>query len=417
MPRTTVDMDGFGQKRPAERLSVPGTAPPQRAGQRVLVVDDYPTNVELLAANLSRLGYEVVEASGGSEALELISRDPPDVVLLDIVMPNVSGLDVLRRVRQDVATADLPIILVSGLGDTDHVVEGLALGANDYVTKPIEPRILHARLATQAALKRARDDLKRTALLLAAEIERNAVELDMAAQVQRSILPRTPTATPDLDTAWYYCPATEVGGDLFDIIALPNGRTLLFVADAMGHGVQAALVAAAVKATLAAHLDEADDLALLMTQLDRSLSTLFVDRFVTAVACVVDASNGRVSYITAGHPPLLMAGPERVDALSTGGLPLGTALPFRYESMTAELPQGAQLLLFSDGLLEAQGRGGRMFGLDTVAGLFLEATEGRTGPAEILDAIRTALAEHRGERPLEDDLTILAAGVAGTPAG
>jgi sigma-B regulation protein RsbU (phosphoserine phosphatase) len=376
----------------------------------VLVVDDYAMNVELLAANLTRVGYEVVGAECGDDALAAIRLDAPDVVLMDIVMPGLSGLDVLRLIRGERETADLPVILVSGLGDTGNIVEGLRLGANDYVTKPIDMPILQARLATHTSLKRARDDLKRTAILLAGELERNAQDLAIAGQVQRSILPSSPPRLVDVETAWCYRPATEVGGDLFDVIALPGGRTLLFVADAMGHGVQAALVASTVKATLMAHLDDADDLARLLSGLDRSLESLFEDRFVTAAVCVLDPAAGRLHYALAGHPAILLCGPEGVDSLVGGGVPLGTSLGCGYTMRTVPLPRPSRVLMFSDGLVEAEDADGRQFGIDAVADLFLDASD--LDAAGVLAMIRDAMDAHCGDSPLYDDLTILAAHVA-----
>lgn len=389
--------------------SLPGTAPSDRACPRVLVVDDYPMNVELLAANLARLGYEVVSAGSGDEALRAISNDAPDVVLMDILMPGLSGLDVLRVLRSGSQTMDLPVILVSGLGDTSHIVDGLALGANDYVTKPIDMPILQARLATQTALKRARDDLKRTAILLADELDRKARELAMAGQVQRSILPASLPELVGVQAAWWYSPATEVGGDLFDVIPLAGGRTFLFVADAMGHGVQAALVASTVKATLAAHLHEADDLPRLMGRLDRSLETLFDDRFVTAAACVLDPVAGTLRYVIAGHPPILMVGEEGVLALKAGGLPLGTALGLGYVAGEVLMPRSTRLLMFSDGLTEAEDPDGCQFGLESLTEHFVRAR--RLDPLGIVDSIRDALDTHRGPRTVTDDLTILAVSV------
>jgi len=395
----------------SDALALPGTFPSSRSRPRVMVVDDYPMNVELLAANLERLGYDVVSAYGGDEAISAIAAEPPDIVLLDILMPGRSGLDVLRALRAEPATTDMPVILVSGLGDTGHIVEGLALGANDYVTKPIDMPILQARLATQSALKRARDDLKRAALLLAGELDRKARDLEIAGQVQRSILPTTAPTLSRMTAAWHYRPATEVGGDLFDIIPLPGGRTLLFLADAMGHGVQAALVAATVKATLAAHIHEAEDLPTLMIGLDHSLESLFDDRFVTAAACVIDPAAQTIRYVIAGHPPILLACDDEVSALNTGGLPLGTALGWGYEEGRASLNEGSRLLLFSDGLTEAEGRDGSQLGLNALAGRFLDSSH--EPPEAIVRAIRDSLDDHRDSIPLDDDLTILVASIDG----
>jgi sigma-B regulation protein RsbU (phosphoserine phosphatase) len=374
---------------------------------KVLVVDDHAMNAKLLTVSLGRLGYEVAQAGSGREALGRISDDPPDVVLLDVVMPDLTGLEVLRRIRDDSEHTDLPVILVSGLGDTEDIVEGLKLGANDYVTKPINLPVLQARLATQSALKRARDALKRTAALLAGELDRQAEELRVAGTVQRSILPAEPPPTPGLATAWCYEPASEVGGDLYDVITLNDDRTFLFLADAMGHGVQAALVASTVKATLAAYLAGATDLSALMQRLDRAVGELFEDRFVTAAACVVDPRTRKVRYVLAGHPPILVHDGAGVRELRAGGLPLGTqaGLEFREGEMTLE--PGAGLLLYSDGLTESVCPEGRQLG---VKGL-IRCMEGLhvAEPSEVVAQIRVKLDDFREPGPLHDDLTILAA--------
>src|SRR4051794_6215546 len=304
------DTEPFPTRSPATPVHA-GIDPAKADSDRplVLVVDDDPRGAEVLVRSLDRLGYAAIAADGGRAALAAIAATPPDVVILDVLMPGISGLEVLRRLRADPATADLPVILASALGRPEDIVDGLKLGANDYVTKPIHVPILEAKLATRTALKRSRDELKRMILVQAAEIDRRARELETARRVQRSILPKQSPRSATLATSWCYEPATEVGGDLFDVIPLPGGRTLLFVADAMGHGVQAALVVSTVKATLAAHMHEAEDLPILMGMLDLAVGDLFADRFVTAAACVVDPAARTLRYVVAGHPPILVAGP------------------------------------------------------------------------------------------------------------
>ncbi len=376
---------------------------------RVLVVDDHAENAALLARSLAPLGYEIDVAAGGEAALRRVAEGAPDVVLMDIVMPDLSGLEVLRRLRADPATADLPVVLVSGLGETRDIVEGLALGANDYVTKPINLPVLHARLATQSALKRTRDALLRSAAQLGAEVDRRDRDLAMAAHVQRSILPRTVPRTQGLATAWCYAPVSSVGGDLFDVMPMPGGKTLLFVADAMGHGVQAALVASTVKATLAASRNEADNLSGLLTRLDDAVAEMFDDRYVTAAACVVDPAASRVRFALAGHLPILLAGAQGVRKLQARGLPLGTAMGQGFASGEAPLESGDTLLLYSDGAIEVRGPEGRLFGVGALVSRLGELAS--EGPAEVASGLRAAIDEHRGPVPLADDLTLLAARV------
>ena len=256
------------------RESPNGTGPaadPEVGRGRLLVVDDSPENVALLARLLGSLGYEVCTAATGRQALEMVKAEPPGAVLMDVMMPDLSGLDALKALRADPATTDLPVILVSGLGDTQDIVEGLRLGANDYVTKPINPAVLHARLEVHAALKHARDSLRATADRLEAELARRSKDLRVARSVQRALLPSRVPRVEGIEAAWHYQPADEVGGDLYDLIALPDGKIFLFLADAMGHGVQAALVAASVQGIITAHVAEAGpdvDLSALMERLD-----------------------------------------------------------------------------------------------------------------------------------------------------
>lgn len=126
---------------------------------RIIIVDDEPMNVSLLERLFAR-HYDVVTATNGKSALELLDKQAFDCLLLDIMMPGMSGLQVLEEIRANEITADLPVILVSALSDRQDVVRGLKLGANDYVTKPIEMDVLSARVATQITIKQLQDQRK-----------------------------------------------------------------------------------------------------------------------------------------------------------------------------------------------------------------------------------------------------------------
>lgn len=128
----------------------------------ILVVDDETINIELLA-DLLEDDYDVSFATGGEQALALAASDRPDLILLDVLMPGMDGYDVCARLKQDVATSGIPVIFVTALGDTEAETRGLDLGAVDYVTKPISPAIVRARIRNHIELKRARDTLARLA--------------------------------------------------------------------------------------------------------------------------------------------------------------------------------------------------------------------------------------------------------------
>lgn len=124
-----------------------------RDQRRILVVDDAEDLVELLQYNLSRAGFQVRTAANGREALELINRERPDLVILDLMMPGISGGEVLRRLRGEPDTKNLPVILLTAKGEESDQIVGLTLGADDYVIKPFSMQVLMARL--DAVLRRA----------------------------------------------------------------------------------------------------------------------------------------------------------------------------------------------------------------------------------------------------------------------
>lgn len=126
---------------------------------RVLVVDDLPDNVEILRARLESRGYEVATASNGEEALALVHSEPPQLILCDVMMPGIDGYEVSRRIKHDEALPFIPIILVTALGETEHIVQGLNTGADDYIAKPYHFNELEARVRAMLRIKRLQDEL------------------------------------------------------------------------------------------------------------------------------------------------------------------------------------------------------------------------------------------------------------------
>lgn len=138
----------------------------------VLIVDDTPENLAVLG-ELLRSNYRVRVAPSGSRALQVASTEPrPDLILLDVMMPEMDGYEVLRRLRADPTTVDIPVIFVTAMDSADDEEHGFALGAVDYITKPIKPAIVLARVHAHLELKQARDWLKDQNAFLEAEVER-----------------------------------------------------------------------------------------------------------------------------------------------------------------------------------------------------------------------------------------------------
>ncbi|UCC76732.1 MAG: response regulator, partial [Anaerolineales bacterium] len=149
---------------------------------RVLIVDDEPFNIDYLEQELEDLDCETASAGNGREALELVAADAPDLILLDIMMPQMDGFQVLAQLKSDQALRDIPVIVISALDDMGSVVKGIEMGADDYLPKPFDPVLLKARMSACLEKKRLRDREVQY-------LRRINEELDLAWRVQSGFLP------------------------------------------------------------------------------------------------------------------------------------------------------------------------------------------------------------------------------------
>ncbi len=161
-------LDGLADEGTVSPPAPPEAAPeigtgPEKVSERLLVVDDNEVNLQMLSRRLRSHGYQVSVARDGAEALRAVQRESFDAILLDVVMPVLTGLDVLRSIRERLSPADLPVIMTTAQGESDKIVEALRLGANDYVTKPIDFPVVLARLETHIRLKEAKQKTERLA--------------------------------------------------------------------------------------------------------------------------------------------------------------------------------------------------------------------------------------------------------------
>src|SRR5262245_6735062 len=136
------------------------------APAKVLVVDDNATVLSLFARILSREGYSVETAASFAAAQPLLECQPPDVILLDVVLPDAGGFEICKALKDDASTRLIPVILVTGLNDLESRINGRRAGADDYLTKPVDPQELIARVSTAARLKRYTDDLDSAASIV-----------------------------------------------------------------------------------------------------------------------------------------------------------------------------------------------------------------------------------------------------------
>jgi serine phosphatase RsbU (regulator of sigma subunit) len=325
----------------------------------ILIVDDTAANLQVLAGMLKERGYKVRPAPSGKLALLAARRDPPDLILLDINMPEMNGYEVCEHLKADDKLQGIPVIFISALTEQLDKVKAFAFGGVDYITKPFQMEELHARVETHLKLRRLQIDLQEYSHCLELARERLKLDLELAREVQRGFLPLRLPEVSGYEYFAHYEPASEVGGDYYDFIPLPGQRMATLLGDVAGKGVAAALLMAKLGADARfCILTEAGPAAAVARLNSLMIRSGIADRFVSLLAAVLDPASHTVTLVNAGHPsPLIYrrATCTVEEAISTEatGLPLGIDDGFEYTSCQVSLKPGDCLLAFTDGVTEA----------------------------------------------------------------
>ena len=407
-------------------------ANPTRGADRpasILAVDDTPANLQVLAGMLKDRGYKVRPVPGGKLALAAARRDPPDLILLDINMPEMTGYEVCEHLKADDALKGIPVIFISALTEQLDKVKAFAIGGVDYLTKPFQMEELHARVETHLKLRRLQVELEAANARLAEANGRMSRDLKAAAKIQEAFLPRETPRVPGADFAWAYRPCDELAGDGLNVVFLGDGRVGLYVLDVSGHGVAAALLSVTLSRLLSPPSDPSSILIREGAVRDRfdvtppaevaaRLNRLFpfdgaTEQFATLVYGILDARTGEFRYVSAGHPgPVHLPAGAGPVILASQGYPIGLAAD-AYEERSVHLGTGDRLYLYSDGVPEAMDPTGEPFG----DARLLEAV-GRGRPEPLQAGVATLLGEisrwHGSGKPL-DDISILAVEVSAAP--
>jgi serine phosphatase RsbU (regulator of sigma subunit) len=357
---------------------------------RIVVIEDDPTIRRGLADNLRAQSYDVTTASDGENGYRIVQEKQPDLVILDLTLPRMSGYDVCRQMRSHgMAT---PILMLTAEDRETSRVEGFDAGADDYVTKPFSVRELMGRVRAILRRSEGRSDLA------------NQKELDDARRIQQRLMPSDIPQLPGFQIAGTWQPARIVAGDYFDVLRLDENSIAVCIADVCGKGMPAALtmanLQAAVKTCAAKNMRPKD----LCEAVNRVMCGNMAEGFITFLYAVIESDAKRLTYCNAGHNPPILAASGRAIRLSTGGGILGVFADWRYDEEQVPLASGDRILMYTDGITESRNASDEEFGEDRLIDLALQSSQHAAALAESVIAAATQFSNGN----FNDDLTVVA---------
>ena len=374
---------------------------------KILVVDDEPDLEPLMLQRMRRNiragRYEFVFAHNGVEALERLNQDEDiDMVLSDINMPQMDGLTLLEQIPK--VDPNVRSVIISAYGDMKNIRTAMNRGAFDFVTKPLDFEDLQVTIdRTLRHLTEWREALSSRDKLVALQNE-----LDVASEMQQSILPTQLPRGSDYQAFANMEPARNVGGDFFDVLRLENGRVGLAIADVSDKGVPAALFMMSSRTLLkGAAIGSGDPGKVLREVNDLLHEDNETAMFVTVLYAVYDPANGELTYANGGHNTPLIVHADGSSTLLplTNGIALGLIPDLQYRQDTVAVSPGDTVVLYTDGVTEAMNGKDEEFGVERLREIFAEAPPQNAQEAN--QAVFEAVHAFAGDTPQSDDITCL----------
>ncbi|MGE7695492.1 SpoIIE family protein phosphatase [Lysinibacillus sp. NPDC094177] len=327
----------------------------------ILLVDDNQVNLFVIEKVLKNAGYDnCVSLTSAYELFDYIQLDAPnptgnsvDLILLDIMMPEVDGIEACKRIKQNERLKDIQIIFVTALEDKNTLAEALDIGGVDYITKPINKTELLARI--------------RVALRLKAELDWHTqqekkiqYELDLATHVQRSLL-SAPLNEANIQIEVSYLPSSNLAGDMYYWHKIDDHRYAIILLDMMGHGIPAALVCMFISSVLREAVKQLEDPELVIKELNRYMTLLHNGKednlfYFTAIYLVIDTEQKTIEYVNAGHPSgYALIDKKTLVPLKRGSCAVGFFDEIDVQKQFIQYNEDVQIILYTDGVLEAMG--------------------------------------------------------------
>ena len=359
----------------------------------VLIVDDTMTNLLVLGKTLENSGYKVLKASSGPVARELAQQHKPELILLDIMMPDEDGYQTIAKLKADSITNAIPVIFLTAITDVESKIKGFELGAVDFITKPFHPAEVRIRVKLHIKLSIATNAL----------INEQREKLNQIETAQLSLLTQ-PDDLPSAKFATYYLALEEAGGDFYDVFPISNSSYGYFVGDVAGHDIATSFITASVKALLKQNCQQIYEPCESMKMINEVLlDVLPSGKYLTATYIKLDRKNHIAQLVCMGHPPVIYHAIGKDPVIIKGeGDVLGIFSEVLYTEASIKVSDGDRFYMYSDGLIE----------IDSVWSANVDALRDeitRLGLLPLDEVVQTLSTSMLGEgQQPDDDVVILA---------
>lgn len=366
---------------------------------KVLLVDDFHSNLEILELYLKK-SYEnnivIYKATSGEEAFQLFNNHSIDLVLLDVMLPDISGFRLCQEMKLKRKDDFLPIVMLTALNDKESLLEGLSSGADDFLTKPVNSEELMIRVKNLLSLRMATKEIARKYDLL-------TQEMHVARELLNDFMPKYSPVIKNVRFEMIYEPSSILGGDFFDIFPINDECYGFFISDVKGHGAAAAMIVALIKEKLHAFKSEWLYPEKVMKRLNRIMCQFFKnvrnDYFMTAIYAVFNFKSKTLNWCSAGHPPIGYFRQNDFTSLKQVGLPLGILEDIDYKTSAISFRMNEAFVFYTDGIFELPlfNKGGHYSSLE-------DSNEDFESAEMLLEKIK----ENIDSSKLKDDVNVVA---------
>jgi len=345
---------------------------------KVLIADDTPANVKIIEKFLTPRGYNTVLAENGAEAVEMFVAEKPDIVLMDIMMPIKDGYEAAKEIKALSSPNWIPLIFLSAKSSIEEQMEGIQVGGDDYLTKPVDLRMLETKLNAMMRIVDMQRELHKTSQALKSYYEQAEEEMDLAKQLMENLTSQRNVCRPDFISV-YNKPADNISGDVIVFACEAESRLYLMLADATGHGLSAAISQIPVTQLFYHMVNKGYSVSAIAKRINTSLNDLLPpDRFVAATIASIDFNSKLIELWNGSNPRPLFVSKEgeikKVFEKTNFALGMVNENTFMANVECFHWEDEGQLLIYSDGLIDAKNTEGEDFGFERLKAVVSQPT-------------------------------------------